>query len=373
MKRFVLPVLALIASPLQAAVDQPPELQAHAWLLVDYSTGNVLAQHNADRRLAPASLTKLMTAYLVLERIKAGTLRLTDKVSISSYAAGARGARLRLKPGTEVVAEDLLKSMLVRSANDATVALAEHIAGSEPRFVAEMNTRARAWGLRGTTFINSTGLDVPFHLSTAHDLSRIAAAIIRDFPDYYGWFGLRDFSFNQITHHNSNGLLWRDHTVDGMKTGYTQLAGWCLVASAQHEQTRLIATVLGAPSDRGRVGASKRLLDYGFRNFETRLIYSANRPATETRVWLGDSASVPLGVTENLYITLPRGVSGRVHARLSIQDMLYAPIRYGQRLGAVTLQLDDKALAEYPLVALKEVGMGGVVQRAIDNAQLWLR
>jgi serine-type D-Ala-D-Ala carboxypeptidase (penicillin-binding protein 5/6) len=373
MKRLLM-TLAILSVPLSAtALEPPPYLNAHAWLLIDYTTGNVLLEGNAEQRLPPASLTKLMTAYLIFERLKAGTLHLDDTVVVSANAAATHGARLYLKAGMRISAEDLIKSMLVRSANDATVALAEHIAGSEPRFVAEMNTRARLWGLKGTTFINSTGLDVPFHVSTARDLSRIAAAIIRDFPEYYRWFGLRDFSFNQITHHNSNGLLWRDHTVDGMKTGYTQHAGWCLVASAQHEQTRLIATVLGADSDRGRVSASKRLLDYGFRNFETRLIYAANRPATETRVWLGDSALVPLGVTENLYVTLPRGTSNRVHARLAIQNMLYAPIRYGQRLGAVTLALDDKPLAEYPLVALKEVGAGGIVQRAIDNFQLWLR
>lgn len=374
----VLPFLAVLATfvlvPLQAlAVDRPPVVPAQAWLLVDYATGSVLTERNADRPLPPASLTKLMTAYLVFERLKAGQIRLTDTVSISQPATRARGSRMRLKPDSQIPVEDLIKSMLVRSANDATVALAEHVAGSEALFVAQMNARARTWGLHGTTFVNSTGLDVPGHLSTARDVSRVAAALIRDFPDYYRWFSLRDFSYNQTMHRNSNRLLWRDGAVDGMKTGYTQHAGWCLVASAQHEQTRLIATVFGAPSDRWRVDASKRLLDYGFRNFETHLVYSASRPATEARVWLGDSAVVPLGVAENLYVTLPRGMRNRMHTRLTIQDMLYAPVRYGQRLGVLTLQLDDKVYAEYPLVALKEVPTGGMIQRAVDNLQLWMR
>ncbi len=365
-------LVSVLSSPV-LALERPPTVPAHAWLLVDSSTGSVLAERNADVRLAPASLTKLMTTYLVFERLRAGQIHLNDTVSISSFAAHTRGSRMYLKADMQVPVEDLIKSMLVRSANDATVALAEHIAGSEPRFVAEMNLRARAWGLQGTTFINSTGLDVPGHFSTARDLSRIAAALIRDFPDYYRWFSLRDFSFNQITHHNSNRLLWRDDAVDGMKTGYTQHAGWCLIASAQREQTRLIATVLGTPSDRWRVEASKRLLDYGFRNFETHLIYDASRPATEARVWLGDAATVPLGVSQNLYVTLPRGMYARIRTRLTIQDMLYAPVRYGQRLGMLTLQLDDKVYAQYPLVALKEIPTGGLIQRAIDNIQLWMR
>ena len=268
--------------------------------------------------------------------------------------------------------EDLIKSMLVRSANNATVALAEYIAGSEALFVEQMNTRARAWGLKGTSFVTSTGLDRPGHLSTARDLSRIAAALIRDFPEYYRWFSLRDFIFNDRSIHNSNHLLGRDETVDGMKTGYTRHAGWCLVSSATRDDTRLIAAVLGAPSDRARVNASERLLDYGFRNFETHLLYAANSPATEVPVQQGETNLVPVGVTENLYLTLPRGTYPRLQKQMDVNDSVYAPLRSGQRLGVLTLRLDDKIYGEYPLVALKDVHAGGAVERAVDDLQLWL-
>ena len=363
---------ALALLPLSGlALETAPKVPAQAWLLVDYTTGDILAGHNAERRLPPASLTKLMTAYLVFEQLKAGRVHLTDRVTISADAINARGARMPLKAGMQVSVDDLVKSMLVRSANNAAAALAEHVAGSEPAFVEQMNARARAWGLDGTTFVNSTGLDRPGHLSSAHDLSRIAAALIRDFPEYYRWFSLRDFTFNDRSVHNSNALLWRDDTVDGMKTGYTRHAGWCLVSSANRGQMRLIATVLGAPSNRTRVLSSQRLLEYGFRNFETHLLFAANRPAAEARVRLGESAVVPLGFAENLYLTLPRGVYPRLQTRVEFNDDLQAPVRVGEPLGRLTLQLDDNVFGEYPLVALKAVDAGGMVERTLDHLQLW--
>lgn len=365
-------ILALL--PLAArALEPPPKLPARAWLLVDYATGDVLVSHDANRRFPPASLTKLMTAYLVFEQLHSGKIHLFDTVTISRHAANTRGARIRLKVGEQVSVEDLIKSMLVHSANNAAVALAEYVGGSEAAFVDEMNARARAWGLEGTTFINSTGLDRPGHLSTAQDLSRIAAALIRDFPDYYSWFSLRHFSFNDRLLRNSNRLLWRDDTVDGMKTGYTRHAGWCLVSSANRGQTRLIATVLGARSNWSRVNSSERLLDYGFRNFETHLLYPANRPATEARVWFGETPLVPVGVTQNLYLTLPRGLYPRLETHLSVRDTLYAPVRYGQPLGMLTLKLDNNVYGEYPLVALKGIPSGGLVERTIDDLELWLQ
>ena len=371
--RRLLSLLLVFSIPLPAgAVEAPPRLHAQAWLLIDYATGNVLVEHNADRRLPPASLTKLMTAYLVFEQLQVGNIGLEDSVIVSRHAARTRGSRVPLKPGDQVTVEMLIKSMVLRSANNATVALAEYIAGSEAAFVAAMNARARAWGLRGTSFGNSSGLDKPGHLSTARDLSRIAAALIRDFPDYYRWFSLRDFAFNDRVVYNSNGLLWRNAMVDGIKTGYTRHAGWCLIATANQEHMRLIAAVLGAPSDGARVHASQRLLEYGFRNYETRLLYAANRPAVEIRVWRGDSALLPLGITENVYLMLPRGTYARLQTRLHLEDAAYARVRYGERLGVLRLQLDDMLLGEYPLIALKDIRADGMVQRAIDHLQLRL-
>lgn len=365
-------VIALVSAPVPA-LEPAPQLPAQAWLLVDYASGNVLVEHHADRPLPPASLTKLMTAYLVFEELRAGRIALDTPVSISRSAARTRGSRVALRPGSTFTVDDLIKSMLLRSANNATVALAEHVAGSEAQFVARMNARARAWDLRGTHFMNSNGLDHRSHVSTARDLSRIAAALIRDFPDYYRWFSLRDFVFNDNPVRNSNPLLWRDDAVDGMKTGYTRHAGWCLVASASQAETRLIATVLGAPSRSARIRATQALLDHGFRNFETHLVYAANDPAVEARVWLGDATRVPVGLPENLYLTLPRGAYARLQKRLSVQEALYAPVTIGQRLGLLTLALDDRVFGQYPLVALKEVHPGDVVQRTIDNLQLLMQ
>lgn len=366
--------LLALGAPARAAIEKPPVAPpAQAWLLVDYHSGAVLAERDADRPLPPASLTKLMTAYLVLEKLRAGELRPQALVTVSREAANAGGAGLFLRPGGRYTVDDLLKGMIVRSANDATVALAEQVGGSEARFVALMNERARAWGLTHTTFANSTGLDAPGHASTARDLSRIAVALLRDFPTQYEWFGLREVTVNRLKHYNNNALLWRDASVDGLKTGYTRAAGWCLVGSAKRDGMRLIATVLGAATEGARVDAAQRLLDYGFRNFETRLLYAADRPTAEIRVWMGKQATLPLGVREDVYLTLPRGWHPRLHARLTVKETLEAPVRRGERLGVLALQLDDRTLAEHPLVALREVGAGGWFTRAFDSLLLWLR
>jgi serine-type D-Ala-D-Ala carboxypeptidase (penicillin-binding protein 5/6) len=375
MPRFVvLLLLAVLLLPTSAAaLDHPPRLNAQAWLLVDYDSATVLVERNADKPLPPASLTKLMSAYLIFEHLHAGKMQLTDPVVISRNAAAMRGSRLRLRADNAATVEELIQAMLIRSANDATVALAEHVAGSEEQFIARMNERAHAWGLQRTRFLNPTGLDIKGHVSTARDMTRIAVALIRDFPDYYRWFSQRDFIYRDARYHNSNGLLWADDSVDGIKTGYTAHAGYCLIASARRDNMRLIAAVFGARSDNSRLDANKRLLDYGFRNYETRLVYAADKPATEVRVWMGDSTVLPLGTGENLYVTLPRGWHPRLRARLTVNEMMYAPVRQGQQLGSLALALDDNVFAEYPLVALREVPAGGFVQRTVDNIQLWLR
>jgi len=333
----------------------------------------VLAERNADKPLAPASLAKLMTAYVLFGKLKAGRLRLDDKVEVSRAAAEARGARLFLRPRTTVRVEDLVKGMIVHSANDAAVALAEHASGGESNFVAEMNAQARTLGLSHTVFSNVMGHAADGQVSTARDLARLASALIRDFPEYYPWFALKEFTYNGITQYNRNALLWRDDGVDGVKTGQTHAAGFCLVTSARHDGMRLIAVALGAGSEDARVASGQQLLDYGFRYFETRLLYAADVPATQARVWMGDRSSVPLGVRHNLYVTLPRGWHQRLHARHTVKDKLHAPVQYGQTVGTLALDLEGRPFAEYPLVALKEIGTGNLMQRAIDKFQLWLQ
>lgn len=355
------------------AVAAPPTFNAQAWLLMDHDSGRVLAEHHADKPLAPASLTKLMVAYLVFEQLRAGKLKPEETVRVSARAAATNGARLFLRPQTTVTLETLLKGMIVRSANDATIALAEHLADDERAFTASMNAKAHQLGLTNTRFTNVTGLDREGHVSTARDLTRLASQLVRDFPDYYRWFALREFTWQDIRQHNRNALLWRDDSVDGIKTGQTKAAGWCLIASAQRNRMRLIATVLGARDDHGRFDAGHKLLEHGFRHYETRLLYAADVPATRVRVWLGDDSELPLGVGYNLYLTLARGDHEKLRARLTVQDMQTAPIRRGQTIGKLTLELGPQPYAEYPLVALKEIREGNMLQRGWDKLRLWLQ
>lgn len=351
----------------------PPAIAAQAWLLVDHDSGRVLAEHNADKPLPPASLTKLMVAYVVFEKLRAGGVQAGDPAHISARAWNTNGARLFLRPETVVPLETLLKGMIVRSANDAAIALAEHLDGNEEKFVATMNDKARQMGLAHTRFANVTGLDREGHVSTARDLTRLASRLINDFPDYYRWFALREFTWQDIRQYNRNALLWRDDGVDGVKTGQTKTAGWCLIASAQRNRMRLIATVLGARDDNGRFDAGQKLLAHGFRRYETRLLYAADVPATRVRVWLGGDSELPLGVGRNLYLTLPRGDHEKLRARLTVPDMQTAPIGRGQPVGRLVLELDQKPYAEYPLVALKEIRAGNALQRGWDKLRLWLQ
>lgn len=365
--------LLLALGPLARAADAPPAVGAAAWLLVDHDSGTVLAEHNADTARAPASLTKLMVAYLAFERLRDGKLKLDEPVRVSERAWVTNGARLFLRPGTAITAEELLKGMIVRSANDATIALAEHIGGGTEKFVALMNEKARALGLTHTHFANVTGLDREGHVSTARDLSLLAGRLLRDFPERYTWFALKEFAWGDVRQYNRNALLWRGDAVDGMKTGQTKAAGWCVIASAKRGAMRLTATVLGAKDDAARFDAARQLLDWGFRRFETRLLYAAEVPATKVRVWLGDESALPLGVPQNLYLTLPRGQHERLRAHLTVHDRQTAPIARGQKIGALTLELDGKPYAEYPLVAMKEIRPGNALQRAWDELRLWLQ
>lgn len=374
-KFFGLLVACLIGGHATAAPPEipPPDIDAPAWVLMDHDSGQVLAGRNSDKPLAPASLTKLMTAYVLFGKLKAGKWQLDDKIAISQQAAKSGGARLFLRAGTAASAEELLQGIIVVSANDATIALVEHAAKNEADFVTEMNVAARALELRQTVFVNATGHDEKGHVSTAQDLARLTSAVIRDFPEYYKWFAQKEFTYQEITQYNHNALLWRDPGVDGVKTGQTRSAGYCLSVSARHDDMRLIATVLGARDESTRVSAGQKILEHGFHHFETRLLYAADVPALRVRLWMGDQSMLPLGVRRNLYLTLPRGWHEKLHARLVVKEALAAPVQRGQVMGTLALELDRQPYAEYPLVALQEIGTGNIFQRTIDKVQLWLQ
>jgi D-alanyl-D-alanine carboxypeptidase (penicillin-binding protein 5/6) len=350
-----------------------PEIAAHAYMLMDARTGTELASSNADERLPPASLTKLMTAYLLFSDLRAGRLQLDEPVKISARAAHQPGARMFLREGETVPAAELFKGMLVQSGNDAAYALAEHVSPDIHEFVARMNAKAVELGLSNTHYGNVTGLNHSEHYSTARDLTHLAAALRRDFPEYLGWFALREFTWDGITQPNRNVLLGHMRGVDGLKTGHTNAAGYCLVATAERGDMHLIAAVLGTDSEQARAVAGRTLLEYGFREFETRLVY---RPGTELAsipVWQGQRDSVALGAGHDLWLTLPRGSFDRLEAHPLLPRTQLAPVVHGRTLGQLDVALDGQPLAELPLVALDDVPEGGFAKRSADRFRLWLR
>lgn len=359
---------ALSAAPLP--VPKPPALSARAYLLLDYQSGVVLGEQKADERMEPASLTKLMTAYALFHELKAGKIKLSDKTTISEHAWRTQGSRMFVEVGKQVSVGDLTQGMIVQSGNDATVALAEQIAGSEEIFADLMNRYAQQLGMKNTHFVNSTGLPDPQHYTTARDLSILASAIVREYPEYYKWFSQREFVFNNITQHNRDMLLWRDASVDGMKTGHTDSAGFCLVTSAQRDGRRLIAVVLGTNSEKARADESLALINYGFRFYETHKLYGAGQAVTQAHIWKGASEKLPLGLTRDLYITLPRGQYQQLKASLKLPAKLEAPAVKGQSYGTLHIDLGDKVLMEQPLVALQDVAEGGLWQRLVDSVKM---
>jgi len=374
MKSLALIFLLLFGAHAQAntGLIAAPKIAAKGWVLADFHSGQVLAEHRADDRIDAASLTKLMTAYVVFKELRAGKLKLSEPVKISKAAWNMPGSRMFVRAGSEASVEELIQGLLIPSGNDAAVALAEHIAGSESAFVTRMNTEAKTLSLLNTRFANSTGLPSPDHYSSARDVTRLSGFLIRDFPEYYHWNAAKDFNYGGITQYNRNALLWRPGGVDGIKTGHTRSAGYCIAASASRDQMRLIATIMGAASEQARTDATQTLLDFGFRHFETRLLYQATVPATEVRVWMGATEKLPVGVGRDLYLTLPRGSHAKLEANVTVKDA-QAPVRAGQPLGTLSLSLDKKAFAEYPLVALREVESGNILQRAMDTVQLWFK
>lgn len=369
------PVVFLLLSPATFAEPiMPPQPAAQAWLLADYHSGRVLAEHHADQRREPASLTKLMTAYVLFKQLQTQKLDLDAKASVSAQAWGMPGTRMYTRLNDRVRVEDLIMGMIVQSANDATMALMEHAAGSQANFVQWMNTEAVRLGMNATHFTNGTGLIQANHYSSARDLHQLTVALIRDFPEYYQrWYGLKEFSYASLTQYNRNTLLSRVPGADGVKTGHTRNAGFCLVGSAVRANMRLVVTVLGAADEAARGDAGAALLEFGFREYETRLLYQAQMPAINVHVWMGHLDTLPAGLGQDIYLTLARGDFRKLQANIVVDRAPTAPIKQGDVLGRVTLTLDSKPIGNYALLALRNVDQGNVVQRALDQVRMWLQ
>lgn len=377
MKPFLLFLfLALFSSAAVSAEPQPlpvppaPPVAAKAYLLADFHSGRLLVQQNANERIEPASLTKLMTAYLTFSALKQGRLQMNQSLPVSERAWRAEGSRMFIQPDKPVTVNELIHGMIVQSGNDACIALAEGIAGSEEVFAQMMNQQAARLGMKNTRFVNSTGLPHPQHYTTAYDLSLLASAIIRDFPEYYPFYSIKEYRYNNISQPNRNRLLWLDPYVDGMKTGHTESAGFCLISSAKREPMRLIAVVLGTASDSTRATESQKLLNYGFQFFETNRVYARGQTVSTLPVWKGKQNTLKAGVAGDLYITLPKGQYPRIKASLITKQPLLAPISAGQAVGTLRLTLDDKPLAEYPLVALENAPIANIFGRTWDSLKL---
>ena len=355
--------LAAQAGPLPA----PPQLSADSYLLMDYHSGQILGARDADKRVEPASLTKMMTAYLVSVEVERGHVAFDDDVIISDKSQAIEGSRMFLEAGKTVKLWDLLKGLIIQSGNDASVAVAEHIAASEEGFVTLMNQMATDLGMTDTNYVNASGLPHPQHYTTASDLAILSRALIRDYPDEYILYAVRQYEFNGIKQPNRNKLLFRDSSVDGIKTGHTQAAGYCLVASAERDNMRLISVVLGAGSEKIRAAESQRLLNYGFRFFRTSKIYSAGEKISDARIWMGKQKQISLGVADDLYLTLPRDEFDQLSSQIELSEYIRAPARIGQQFGRSVLMAGERVVSEVPLLALQKVEEGGVLLRLKDG------
>jgi D-alanyl-D-alanine carboxypeptidase (penicillin-binding protein 5/6) len=354
-------------------VPNPPDVYAKAYILIDYASGQVLAQHEADTRMEPASLTKLMTCYAVFSALKAGRLKLQDQITISEHAWRAEGSRTFVQVGSQVPAEILIKGMIVQSGNDASIALAERIGGTEPAFVQMMNDYAKQLGMKNTHFDDSTGLPSPTHYSTARDLSLLASALIRDFPEYYPMFSIKEFVWNNIKQDNRNGLLERDPTVDGLKTGHTDSAGYCLVTSSKRDTMRLVAVVLNSPSIKGREDASAALLNYGFTFYQTVTVKPKDSVVLKPRVYKASEEYVSIGPASDIIMTLPRTQAGSIQTSATAQRRLIAPLTRTSPVGELQIVVNDKPVKSVPLFPLADVPAGGIWSRLSDTVVLWFQ
>ena len=373
MKTFVVPglglilfVVAAVTTAAVAPVPPPPTLAAKSYLLMDFNSGRILASKDVDQRIEPASITKIMTAYVVYKEIENGHLQLHDPVTISKKAWQMGGSKMFIDVGKQVTVDDLLKGLVIQSGNDAAVALAEHVGGSEDVFASLMNQYASKLGMKNTHYVNSTGWPDVKHYSTAHDIAIIARATIAEFPEHYKLYAVHEFTWNNITQPNRNLLLYRDSTVDGIKTGHTETAGYCLVSSSLRDNMRLISVVLGTKSDVARADISQALLGYGYRFYESDQLYAATDELKQVRVWKGEIENVGLGLSADLHVTVPRGQSQKLKTVMEILPDVEAPVKKGQQLGTLRIMLDGKELLTRPLVALRAVAEGSLWQRARD-------
>jgi D-alanyl-D-alanine carboxypeptidase (penicillin-binding protein 5/6) len=374
MLRFFAAVLSLVALAAEAQMPQPPQVIGRSWIVADLTSGQILAAEKPDERVEPASLTKLMTAYLVFTALRDKAIALDQPVAVSERAWRAPGSRMFLQPGRPVTVEELIRGMVVQSGNDACIALAELLAGSEERFAERMNREAARLGMKNTRFANASGLPDPQHYSSARDLYLLAAALIRDFPrEYATYYSQKEFRYNSITQPNRNRLLWLDPTVDGVKTGYTEAAGYCLIASSRRGERRLLSVLIGSTSEATRAQESQKLLNWGFQAFDAVRLYGAADTVKEIEVWKGAANKVKAGVARDLFVTVPKGLAEKLKAELLAQSPLVAPVAAGQPVGVLRVALDGRIVGEYPLVAREAVAQAGLIGRAWDTLRLWLK
>lgn len=355
----------------QISAPNPPALAAKGYLLLDFKSDRVLATKNADERLDPASITKLMTAYAVFRAIKSGQISMEDEVLVSEKAWRTPGSRMFIEVGTRVPVAKLLPGMIIQSGNDASVALAEHVAGTEAAFAEIMNQLAAELGMTNTNYANSTGLPAENHYTSATDIAKLASTLIKQFPDYYRWYSQKEFSYNGITQGNRNALLWRDESVDGMKTGYTESAGYCLVSSAERNDMRLISVVLGTASPAARASESSALLNYGFRFFESKLLWEAGEIIASSRIWKGTQEQIDLIVKDPVYVTIPRGTAEQIETRMEIPNRLMAPVTEALPIGQAAASVNGIDVAKVNLYSSINVPEGGLMQIAWDEVLLW--
>ena len=384
MKKILLLIVIAMALPLAAMAQRPPPppkgmptpaaptLGANSYILLDFNSKSALVESNPDIPVEPASITKVMTSYVVFTELAGGSITLDELVNVSETAWRTIGSRMFIEPGMEVTVEQLIKGMVIQSGNDASVALAEHLAGTEEAFADLMNHYATQLGMTNSHFTNSTGLPHEDHYTTARDVAILSAALIAEFPEFYRWYSEKEYNFNNIRQHNRNNLLWRDPAVDGLKTGHTEAAGYCLAASAKRDGMRLISVVLGSNSESSRVSESQSLLNYGFRFFETVQLYKAGQELAQGKVWKGEHEQIRLGIRDELFVTIPRGRYDDLDAQVEMRPELVAPIAEGEQVGQISIRLEDTEISNRGLVALEPINEAGFFGRTWDGMSMWI-